>query len=116
MILAIVGSRDYDDYDNFKIIVKKYIKKHGTPELIVSGGASGIDSLAEKYAKEFDIPIKIFYAKWKKYGKKAGPHRNTKIVNMSTHILAMPSKSSIGTYDTINKGKKAGLIVSIRMI
>lgn len=62
--------------------------------------------MAELYASENKIPIKIYNPDWKKYGKKAGILRNTDIVNAATHILAFPSKKSIGTFDTIKKAEK----------
>lgn len=46
---------------------------------IISGGATGVDSLAERYAKENGIDCKVFEAKWNKYGKydeDAGTDRN----------------------------------------
>lgn len=94
VILAIVGGRDYDDYKSFKIIVDDYIKEIiplSTPNLIVSGGARGVDSLAENYALEHNIPTKIYKPDWSK-GKRAGLERNTDIINISTHVLALPTK------------------------
>jgi len=34
---------------------------------IVSGGASGVDTMAERYGNEKGIPVKKFNADWKKY-------------------------------------------------
>lgn len=104
--LGIVGYRKYTDYDKFKEKVDEYIKEIGKPIELVSGGAKGVDTMAEKYAKENNYQIKIFYPDFEKYGKVAGPKRNTEIVKYSTHIIAFPSKHSIGTFDTINKAIK----------
>ena len=55
--VAIIGSRTFNDYDfmvgsleNHKIDIK----------MIISGGARGADSLAERYAKENGILLKVF--------------------------------------------------------
>jgi len=89
--LAIVGSRDYCDYDNFKIHVDQYITSIGIIlEEIVSGGAKGADSLAERYAKEHGIKMVIYEPDWESYGKKAGIMRNTDIINHATHVIAFP--------------------------
>lgn len=107
--LGIVGSRNYDDYMTFEKYINEWISTHGVPLCIISGGATGIDTLAKKYAREHDISFREFVADWKKYGKNAGPKRNTLIVNASTHLIAFPGPESIGTYDTINKANKKKL-------
>lgn len=107
MKLGIVGSRNYSDYDNFKKAVLKIVDIKNV-ECIVSGGAQGVDTLAEKLADEFKIKKLIFNVTqedWKKYGKYAGPRRNTSIVENSDYIIAFPSKYGKGTQDTINKAK-----------
>ncbi len=70
------------------------------------GGAKGADSLGEEYAKENNIPTKIFIPDWDKYGKSAGMIRNTDIVNESELIVAFWDGISSGTLDSINKAKK----------
>lgn len=101
MKLAIVGDRNYKDYKKFTKRVDKFIEKEGRPTLIVSGGARGIDHMAEKYAKKRKIPTKIFHADWKTFGKAAGPMRNVEIVNECTHVLAFLGEGSKGTASTI---------------
>jgi hypothetical protein len=114
--LGIVGGRDYKDYSHFKRVVSEYISTDLDgifPKEIISGGASGVDTMAEKWSQENDIPISIFYPQWEVYGKKAGLLRNTDIINSSTHILALPTKKSRGTYDSISKAKISGKKVKI---
>ena len=82
-----------------------WIKNNLKPEMIVSGGANGIDTLAARYSKENNIKLKIHSANWNRYGKAAGPIRNQLIVNDITHLLALPVKNSIGTFSTINKAR-----------
>lgn len=113
MNLAIVGYRYFNDYNKFKTIVDNYIKENGVPEYIVSGGAMGVDTMAEKYAKEKNIKVKVFKPDWQKFGKAAGILRNTDIVANSTHVLALPSLKSVGTYDTINKAKNSNKSVTV---
>ena len=103
--LAIVGCRKYSDYKRFCSIVDKWITAHGKPITIISGGASGVDTMAERYANENGIDFIVFKADWQKYGRAAGPVRNKQIVSEATHILALPSADSVGTRDTIAKSK-----------
>lgn len=113
MIVGIVGSRKYTNYEQFeKILLESNIKINK----IVSGGATGVDTLAETYAKKYNIPITIYPADWKTYGKKAGPMRNTLIVNDIEYLIALPDKDSVGTYDTINKAKTKGITILVKYI
>ena len=111
--LGIVGSRNYVDYESFKAHIVETLNKWDiTPtniESVVSGGARGADSLAERWAKENDISTTVFKPDWKTLGKKAGILRNTDIVNGSSHIIAFPMKDSIGTWDSIRKSLKKGI-------
>ena len=52
MIAAIVGSRDFNDYDKLcKFIYKTCIDENYSIREIVSGGARGADKLGEQFAK-----------------------------------------------------------------
>jgi len=114
MNVAIVGSRDYTNYDEFKWFVETTLQTWRLDDIqVVTGGAKGADSMAEKWAIENNLAIKIFKPDWLKYGKAAGPLRNQQIVENSTHVIAFPSKSGKGTQDTIIRAKKLGIEIAI---
>ena len=111
--LAIVGSRDFTDYEKFCEIIAYVDKKYGILENvteIVSGHGDGTDLMAERFAEERGYTKKIFPADWSQ-GRKAGPIRNQLIVNEMTHMLALPKLIngvySKGTADSIRKAEKA---------
>ena len=85
MKLAIVGSRDYSDYSFFCVQVEQFLAGR-RPDLIISGGASGIDSLAERYAREHDLPLQVFAADWRRFGKSAGPRRKLQALAPTTRL------------------------------
>lgn len=111
--LGIVGYRGYTNYEEFSQHIDEYIKEIGKPDFIISGGARGADTMAEKYALEHQIPTKIFKPDWDKHGKAAGIMRNTDIIQNSTHVIAFLSPKSIGTVDSINKAKKFNKLLKI---
>ena len=115
--LGIVGSRNYVDYESFKTNTNNTLEKWDIQieniDSVVSGGARGADSLAEKWAKENNISVTIFKPDWKSLGKKAGILRNTDIVNESTHLIAYPMKDSIGTWDSVRKATKKGILCEV---
>lgn len=101
MKLAIVGSRGFSNYELLKETLKKY-----NIDVIVSGGAEGADSLAEKYALDNNIPLIIFLPDWKQKGKKAGFLRNIKIVEACDGLIAFWDGESRGTKHSIDLAKK----------
>ena len=107
MKLGIVGYRNYNNYEEFC----EHVKKISGITTIISGGCRGTDILAERYAAENNIPIRIYKPNWDSYGKKAGPIRNSLIVFDSNMIIAFVHPNSVGTLDTIKKAKKVGLVV-----
>jgi|SRR6056297_635790 len=106
MNLAVVGSRHYTDYASFCKILNSWIDKNGIPDTIVSGGAKGADALAKRFAKEKNITLVEYEADWERYGKSAGPRRNTLIVNAATHMIAFPSHTGRGTQNSIKKAEE----------
>ena len=95
-VLAVVGSRGFQDYE----LMKKELSTLTFDEMD-SGGADGTDKLAERYAKEFNIPIKIFKADWDLIGKAAGMIRNRLIVDYCHTGIAFWDGRSRGTAHAI---------------
>lgn len=108
MRLAIVGSRKFSDYT----ILCQNVPANVTE--IVSGGAKGADTLAERFANEHNLPAKIFLPKFKtdpnsQYHPSHFHIRNRQIVEYADEVLAfMPPEGSKGTQSTINYAKKIG--------
>ena len=116
MNFGIVGSRTFNNKELFEAVMKRVISAEGNPLKIVSGGAAGADSLAEKWAKENKIDLIIFYPEYELYNSeernwKAAKERNTTIVNNSDLIIAFWDMKSTGTLDTIEKAKASNRVI-----
>lgn len=104
MRICICGSRDFDTEENFRtlervlenLLMELKIKKQEVE--IVSGAASGADSLGAAYALKNDIELKLFKADWENQGKSAGFIRNKD--------MAIYSDLFVVFWDTISKGTK----------
>ena len=108
MKVAIVGSRGlFAD-------IEKYIPENTTE--IISGGAAGIDTLAQKWAEEHGIPILILKPEYNKYGRSAAIQRNKLIVTAADFVVAIWDGKSRGTKFTIEYAKKCGVPVKIILI
>ena len=101
MIYAIIGSRSFNDYKVMTHFLDSLLISG-----IVSGGACGADTLAERYANEHDINLTVYPADWEKYGKSAGYKRNHTIIENCDNVIAFWDGRSNGTYHSINLAKK----------
>lgn len=106
MKLAIVGSRNFNNYaaicEGINIIVDDYSEISE----IVSGGAVGVDSLAALFAKDNAIPLIVFKPDWSTHGKAAGYLRNIEIVNYADFVLIF--------WDGVSKGTKHDIDLCIK--
>ncbi|MGM9508819.1 SLOG family protein [Larkinella sp. GY13] len=105
MKTAIIGSRTATDasYET----LKQTADELGVTE-IISGGATGADTLAERYAQETGKPLTVFKADWNHHGKAAGPIRNRQIIEGADLVLALWDGQSKGTADSLKKAKALG--------
>lgn len=114
MKLAIVGSRHFNDKVAFEKVMTDHVAKHGMPELVVSGGAKGADTLGEQWARKHKIKVLILKPDWKKHGDRAGLIRNHDIVKECNYMIAFPSKSNgSGTQHSISIAKANGIETSV---
>jgi hypothetical protein len=115
MKLAIVGSRSFSDYALLEKTVLDLIPLEEI-SLIVSGGAKGADSLAEEFAKKWNIETLVFKPNWTDYGKQAGFLRNVKIVENADVVVAFWDGESPGTKSSINLAKKKNKKLLVKLL
>ena len=101
MKLMIAGSRDITNLD-----ISEYIPEN--TNLIISGGASGIDKLAEQYADKKRLSKVILRPEYNRYSKAAPLKRNDKMLEIADEILVFWTGISKGTLYTIEQAKKTG--------
>jgi hypothetical protein len=110
MKVVIAGSRNVEDL----YLVKEAIAESGfLITEVVSSGAKGVDSLAEQWASENNIPVSVFNPDWAKYGRGAGPVRNAEMTDYADALIAVWDGESKGTKDMIAKAEKKGLKVFV---
>lgn len=98
--VAVIGSRSFDDYGLLsRFIITRILPKR--IHCIISGGAKGADSLAERFAQEYHCDIKVFPAEWHIYGPKAGYLRNNDIIKSCDMSFAFWDGASRGTAHAI---------------
>ena len=108
MKILVAGSRSIKEFD-----LEPYMPKNA--ELIISGGASGIDDIAEKYADSHSISKLILRPNYRLFGKGAPLKRNEKMVDIADKIIAIWDGKSKGTYYTVKYAERTGKEVEIIM-
>lgn len=105
MKVIVCGGRDYNDYTR----VCDTLNNAGITFLI-HGAARGADSLAHKWAKESGVSGVACPANWGRDGKRAGPIRNQRMLDMGPDlVIAFPGGR--GTEDMIARSQKSGVKV-----
>ena len=100
MKVLIAGPRTIDNID-----ISEYIPKDAT--VIISGGAKGIDTLAEMYADANNLEKIIIKPNYKRYGKFAPLKRNEEMVDMADKIIIFWDGKSRGTHFTLKYALKS---------
>jgi predicted Rossmann fold nucleotide-binding protein DprA/Smf involved in DNA uptake len=105
MIFAIVGSRNFTDYDYFKELLVPHKKNI---DMIVSGGAKGVDEMAYRYAIEKGITFVCHPPRPEEGYPTKFFRRNLRIVEHCEALIAFPMGKSTGTRHSISLAKKLG--------
>jgi len=109
MRVLVAGSRDID---NKNVVYNAIIDSPWDPEVLVHGGAEGVDKIADRYARLKDIdtdvnPIPDWV--WEKIGRKAGPMRNDYMVRRADALIAVWDGESSGTKNAMQQAEGLGL-------
>lgn len=110
MRLLVTGGRNYNDRVKAFEVLDKYL---GRIDAVVVGDAQGADALAVEWARMHGVPLFHFFAEWSKYGKRAGPLRNSIAVRVGqpTHAVVFPGGK--GTADMVERLNVAGVPMEI---
>jgi hypothetical protein len=121
MRVLICGGRDLDPE-----LVWNWLEAHATEECadalgraqhvriehVIQGGATGADSGAAAWARSSEIPQSCFPADWDRYGRQAGPLRNTQMLAEGRpDVVIALYPAGAGTADMVRKARAAGLPV-----
>lgn len=101
--LLIVGSRSMTIYSFIENYLNNLVRERlqGYDIVVVSGGAKGVDTMAERWADNNGYKKVIMPADWENEGKNAGFRRN---VRMHQFIAEKDNKLVVAFWDGISTG------------
>ena len=106
MRVAVVGSRTLC-VENWG----KYLPPN--TDIIISGGAKGIDQSVGAYARSHGITLKEFLPEYDKYGKRAPLLRNISIIENADLVLAFWDGKSRGTEFVIDMCRARSIPIQV---
>lgn len=83
---------------------------------VITGGAAGIDTLAEWWAKKHKLEWVCYLPNYKIFGRAAPLKRDEDMVKASDKLIAFWDGQSTGTKYTIDFARKLGKQVEIHLI
>lgn len=100
--LVVVGSSTYYDFSVIEEALEDWCEQEAHPDLVITGGASGVDYLVERWADNTNTPHAAFTEKWgaprpglEDSGRTEAPTSLThELLDAATHIIAFPSSTS----------------------
>jgi len=110
MKVIIAGSRHLRQY---RLVGAAVASSGWTVSEVISGGASGIDQLAIRWAREHEVPITVMPADWRRWGPAAGPIRNRLMAERADALIAVWDGFSRGTASMICLAERRGLPVHV---
>lgn len=119
MRLAVVGSRKFRD-EQFLRDHLDLLDKQDHIDTVVSGGAIGADTFAERWGLDHGRQVIVHRPDWVKYpvrfhGRRAYFERNKLIVGDCDKLVAFPSSTEIspGTQSSIDLASMAGKVAIV---
>ncbi len=109
--MIIAGSRTIKSKQILEKITEICNLYHIKPSKIISGTANGVDKLGEQWAKQNDIPVWSFPAKWDIFGKAAGSLRNHEMAGHGDVLFLIWDGKSSGSKSMKSEAFKRNLVV-----
>lgn len=124
--VIVAGSRSIRDYEvvNRGILkgIEVFRKSGYLLNKVISGGAGGVDSLGERWAKENKVPLEVYPANWQPDGAdgktdySAGFKRNILMAGVADALIAIWDGKSNGTRHMIETAKNHHLHVYVYIV
>lgn len=119
--LVVVGSSTFYDFSIVEEHLDNWVEVAGWPDLIMVGGASGVDYLVERWADNNNVEIAVYHEAWvsDRQGVEDGGRFEAReslvedLLSNATHLIAFPESRSKWTRVAIEKARGMGIPTSV---
>lgn len=109
MRVLVCGGRRFDDKNKLVEELQTLLLRHDLE--IIEGGAPGADTMAYQWCASNSVVCHHYPAEWSRYGYRAGPIRNQKMIDDGRPDLVLAFPGGKGTADMIRRAEAAGIEV-----
>lgn len=109
MRLLVCGGRGFRNAALLDATLDRVHAKYGDALLIIHGAAPGADLMAEAWAKAREVDYWGFPARWRTYGKAAGPKRNWRMRACAEPHACIAFAGGDGTRNMIGLMREIGI-------
>jgi len=110
--VLVSGSLSFDDYELLAATLDRFLADKQNV-VIVTGGATGAESLGERYAGDCGLVVKQYLADWERYGRGAKVIRNTQMIDAADQAVFFWDGKNKGIAELIEKAEAKGIPVEV---
>lgn len=107
---CVVGSHTVNNYYIVYTYLKQYLPREA---IIITGGAQGVDMLANVYADLNGHPCEVYEPQWEIFGNDANKVKNVNMLRNSDHLIAFWDGSSPTTKHIIDEARRMAMHVVV---
>ena len=111
--VIISGIRTCNMREPVTLEIEKFISEIGNVSEIVTGGSTGIETIAKEYAGEMKIKSKEILPDWEADLNAAGMIRDSKLADYGSHLLVLSDNVSKGCNNLILEAERNNLFIKI---
>lgn len=108
--VIVCGSRYWTEPEPIRNVIR-WVATNGRSSVVIHGGAPGADTLAGFIAQSEGLNVLTFPADWERWGKRAGPIRNTQMLASGRPEMVFGFTNDLtqsrGTADMLRKAAAA---------
>jgi hypothetical protein len=99
--------------EDYAFVSRELTEQHEAKpfSVLISGAATGADTLAVRWARAWNVPVVEYPAQWERLGRMAGPVRNRKMLEEGRPDFVIAFPGGRGTAHMVQIARASGVPV-----